>query len=87
MKVNNKFEVADSNSELITIVGKVGDSVTIEIKNRPEDFSFAYIFFRNTEQECRLIKKDIEKADDKVTAKYLKSALQFFYDHPVPKNF
>ena len=90
MKVNNKFEVADSNSELITIVGKVGDSVTIEIKNLPKDFSFAYTFFRNTEQECRLIKKEIEKAeetDDKATAEYLKSALQFFYDHPVPKNF
>lgn len=49
MKVNNKFEVADSKSELITIVGKVGVSVTIEIKNLPEDFSFAYTFFWNTE--------------------------------------
>ena len=89
MKDNNKLEVADPTSELITIVGKVGDSVTIEIKNLPEDFSFAYTFFRNTEQECRLIKKEIgkaEKTDDKVTAEYLKSALQFFYDHPVPKN-
>lgn len=90
MKDNNKLEVADPTSELITIVGKVGDSVTIEIKNLPKDFSFAYTFFRNIEQECRLIKKEIENAEktyDKVTAEYLKSALQFFYDHPVPKNF
>lgn len=79
-----------SKLEPTTIVGKAGNSVSIELRNLPKDFSFAYIFFRNTEQECRLIKKEIgnaEKTDDKVTAEYLKSALQFFYDHPVPKNF
>lgn len=90
MKVNNKFEVADYNSELITIVGKMGDSVTMEINNLSKDFSFAYTFFRNIEQECRLLKKEIEKAQnngDKVMATYLESALKFFNDHPVEKNF
>lgn len=79
-----------AKSELTTIVGKIGDTVTLEIKDLPKDFSFAYTFFRNIEQECRLLKKEIEKArnnGDKVIATYLESALQFFNDHPVEKNF
>lgn len=74
----NIIDAPSPNSGLTAIVGNVDDSVTIEIKIHPEGFSFAYTFFRNTEQECRLIKKEIEKAektDDKVTAEYLKSAL------------
>lgn len=73
-----------------TIVGKMGDTITIEIKKLHEDFSFAYTFFRNIGQECRLLKRDIEKAKkhgDKVMTAYFESALQFFKNHPVEKNF
>lgn len=86
----NPAEAPSANSEQTTTVGKLGDSVTIEIKNLPKDFSFAYTFFRNIEQECRLLKRETEKAQNngnKVTAEYLESALQFFNEHPVPKNF
>ena len=86
----NITEAPTTNSERTTIVGQIDDSITIEIKNLPKDFSFAYTFFRNIEQECRLLKKEIEKArnnGDKVMATYLESALQFFSDHPVEKNF
>lgn len=85
-----KTAASKGRYEQTTIVGKMGDSVTIEIKNLPEDFSFAYTFFRNIGQECRLLKREIEKAQnrgDKVIATYLESALQFFKDHPVKKNF
>lgn len=73
-----------------TIVGKEGDSVTIEIRNLPKRFSFAYTFFRNIEEECRLLNKELEKAQNngnKNTAEYLESAKLFFKEHPVPKNF
>lgn len=86
----NITEAPTTNSERTTIVGKIDDSITIEIKNLPKDFSFAYTFFRNIEQECRLLKKEIEKArnnGNKVMATYLESALQFFNDHPVEKNY
>ena len=86
----NITEAPTANLERTTIVGKIDDSVTIEINNLPKDFSFAYTFFRNIEQECRLLKKEIEKAQnngDKDMASYLESALQFFYDHPVEKNY
>lgn len=76
--------------ERTTIVGKVGDSVKIKIIKLPEDFSFAYTFFRNIGQECRSLKREIEEAQnhgDKVMAAYFESALQFFKDHPVAKNF
>lgn len=89
-KEKNITEALTANSERTTIVGKKGDSVTIEIKDLHKDFSFAYTFFRNVEQECRLLKKEIEKAQnngDRVMATYLESAHQFFYDHPVEKNF
>lgn len=79
-----------AKSELTSIVGKIGDTVTFEIKDLPKDFSFAYTFFRNIEQECRLLKKEIEKArnnGDKVMMTYLESALQFFNDHPVEKDY
>ena len=79
-----------AKSELTTIVGKIGDIVTLEIKDLPKDFSFAYTFFRNIEQECGLLKKEIEKArinGDKVMETYLESALQFFNDYPVEKNY
>lgn len=86
----NITETPTANTERTTIVGKIGASVTIGIKNLPKDFSFAYTFFRNIKQECRLLKKEIEKArnnGDKVMATYLESALQFFNDHPVEKNY
>lgn len=85
-----KTVVSKGRYDRITIVGKKGDTITIEIKKLPEDFSFAYTFFRNIEQECRLLKREIEKAQnhgDKGMATYFESALQFFKDHPVEKNF
>lgn len=78
------------SSKRTTIVGKEGDSVILEINNLPKDFSFAYTFFRSIEQECRLLKREIEKAfenNNKVRAAYLESAQQFFKEHPVPDNF
>lgn len=56
-------------SEMTSVVGKVGDSVTIEIQTLPDDFSFAYTFFRNYRQELDLLKKEIQKArntEDKI---------------------
>lgn len=91
MKVKmNKSEGTPVKSDLTTIVGKEGDSVTIEIRNLPKGFSFAYTFFRNIEQECRLLNKELEKAQnngDKINVEYLKSAQQFFKEHHVPENF
>ena len=90
---NTEFKTVASKGRFdrtTTIVGKIGDTVTLEIKNLPKDFSFAYTFFRNIELECRLLKKEIEKArnnGDKVMATYLESALQFFNDHPVEKYY
>ena len=46
----NITEAPTTNSERTTIVGKIGDYVTMEIDNLPKDFSFAYTFFRNIEQ-------------------------------------
>lgn len=79
-----------ANFERTTIVGKEGDSVTIEIKNLHKGFSFAYAFFRNIEQECRLLKREIEKAQslrDKITIAYLKAAQLFLIEHPAPEKF
>lgn len=79
-----------AKAERMTIVGKEGDSVTIEIRNLPKRFSFAYAFFRNIEQEHRLLNKELENAHkngNKATSEYLESAQQFFKEHPVPDNF
>ena len=79
-----------TKAQRTTIVGKEGESVTLEIRNLPNRFSFAYTFFRDIEQECRLLNKELEKAQNngnKITAEYLESAKLFFKEHPVPKNF
>lgn len=72
------------------IVSKTGNSISMELRNLPKSFSFAYTFFRNIEQECRLLKIEIEKAQkngDKVTAAYLEAAKLFLNEHMAPKNF
>lgn len=86
----NKTEELPVRPELTTIVGKKGDSVIIEVRNLPKDFSFAYILFRNVEQECCLLKSDIEKAQtigDINTVAYLEAAQLFLNGHPVPRKY
>lgn len=63
-----------------TVITKVKNSIIFAIQNMPDDFSFAYTFFRNYRQELDLLKKEIQKArntEDKINVVYLESAQKY----------